>query len=208
MRSSPELRHDVVGPDALLLDREEVVARLVQADSRRSTKSDAAATVSALELTRTPNGGAGGVDVRARCKPAKLARSARGRPSSCRRRRRRRAPPRSEPATSECVSSASASACAGWRLQIRMIGSSSTVCIASTCERPCTPEPSTATVRASRRASSFVATAETAAVRISVIGDALRIADQLSGRRRRGGAPLPGEGRARAPSWPARPRSP
>ena len=59
---------------------------------------------------------------------------------------------------------------------MRMIGSSSTVCIASTWERPCTPEPSTATVREPGRASSLVAAPETAAVRISVIGDALRIA--------------------------------
>ena len=44
--------------------------------------------------------------------------------------------------------------------------------------------------------------AETAAVRISVIGEALRTALQLSVRRRRGGGPSPGAGRARGPSWP------
>ena len=48
--------------------------------------------------------------------------------------------------------------------------------MASTCERPCTPEPRIATVREPGRASSLVAAPDTAAVRISVIGEALRIA--------------------------------
>ncbi len=44
------------------------------------------------------------------------------------------------------------------------------------CERACTPAPSIPSTRAPSRASARVATAVTAAVRISVIAEALRIA--------------------------------
>ena len=62
------------------------------------------------------------------------------------------------------------------RLHDRISTSPSTARIASAWERACTPAPRIATVRAPGRASARVATAETAAVRISVIGEAFRIA--------------------------------
>ena len=62
------------------------------------------------------------------------------------------------------------------RLHCRISASPRTARIASVWERACTPAPRIATVRAPGRASARVATAETAAVRISVIGEAFRIA--------------------------------
>ena len=70
------------------------------------------------------------------------------------------------------VASASAAARSVPRLQTRISGVSSTERIASTCERACTPAPRMATTLEPGRASSRVATAETAAVLISVIADA------------------------------------
>ena len=58
------------------------------------------------------------------------------------------------------------------RLHMRISGESSTARIAAACDFPWTPVPRIATVRAPGRASARVATAETAAVRIAVIGEA------------------------------------
>ena len=59
---------------------------------------------------------------------------------------------------------------------MRISASASTVRIASSCERAWTPPPRIATTLAPGRASARVATADTAAVRISVIADAFRSA--------------------------------
>ena len=61
----------------------------------------------------------------------------------------------------------------GVRLQARTSSNGSTARIASRCERPWVPEPRIASVRLSGRASSRVATAVTAAVRMAVIAPAL-----------------------------------
>jgi hypothetical protein len=59
---------------------------------------------------------------------------------------------------------------------MRISGSSSTVLIASTWARAWTPAPNTATRFEPERASARVATADTAAVRISVTGEAFSTA--------------------------------
>ena len=165
-----ELGRDVIGPNALLVDRVQVVAGLVQrrlapvdeerrrGDGLRARALSTVGTDAPTALTCVPGASQSSSTIGSRAAVAVHTMSAPSSASSI------------EAATSEWVSSARASAWAGLRLQIRMIGSSITVCIASTWERPCTPDPSTATVRASLRASAFVAAAETAAVRISVIG--------------------------------------
>ena len=73
----------------------------------------------------------------------------------------------------------------------------------ATWPRACAPAPRIATRCASGRASARVATAETAAVRISVIGDAFMIATQLARSRRRGGGRRPCACRGRATGWSA-----
>jgi hypothetical protein len=78
-------------------------------------------------------------------------------------------------ATVAPTSPASSSAASSRRAQIRISGSSSTARIAWTWPRACAPAPRIATRCASGLASALVATAETAAVRISVIGAAFAI---------------------------------
>ena len=127
-----QLGHDVVRPDALLRDREEVVAglaqrRLAPVDEEGRRGDRLGAELSRLSVRER----AGGVDVGPGASQssstsgslAEVAVQTTSAPSSA---------SSIEPATSECVSSASASACAGFRLQIRTIGSSSTVFIAAT----------------------------------------------------------------------------
>jgi len=81
-----------------------------------------------------------------------------------------------EGATIAPTSPASCSAASSFRDQILISGSPSTARIACTCPRACAPEPRMATRPAPGRANARVATADTAAVRISVIGDAFIIA--------------------------------
>ena len=71
---------------------------------------------------------------------------------------------------------ASASAFSRVRLTMRTSSMLRTSGIASRCDSPCTPAPMMASVCAFSRASSFVATAETAAVRMAVIADAFMTA--------------------------------
>ena len=70
------------------------------------------------------------------------------------------------------ASAAKARACSGVRLQTRARANGLTFAIACRCDRAWTPEPRIASSCASSRASIRVATAETAAVRISVTADA------------------------------------
>ena len=71
------------------------------------------------------------------------------------------------------MSSANRRALSGSRPVTRTRSSGRTAAIASRCDRACTPVPMMASSAASARASSSVATADTAAVRISVTADAL-----------------------------------
>ena len=70
--------------------------------------------------------------------------------------------------------------------------------IASRCDFACTPAPRIASVCASSRASSFVATAETAAVRMAVIAEAFMTASS---------SPVSPLCRSTAPRCVSRPRA-
>ena len=82
--------------------------------------------------------------------------------------------------TTSAPRSASSAVPPSRRLQVRISASPRTALIASACERAWTPAPRMATIRAPPGASARVATAETAAVRISVIARGVQDRAQLA----------------------------